>query len=409
MKKILCSLIVFILLSCSLCSCAGDPLETIREEFAKFDALNRVAIVEDNELITKSLRIDLEEVFGVSDSDLIKGVSIANDAVYAVIDNTSDSGEISIYKADINTKAMSLMKRIASSAGDVRVLAQDDWLFIDLISDNSVRTDLYSVVDGEYSEDVSEQELFGLRENRYSCIIDSEDSFVVTDSVSGESRVIDSVYLESTWYGGAMSTLSAKPYISKMHNGKIILVYRSDHWTQRFFGDHGLICFVYDFEKNEIVFDSILSADDEDVELIYNTRSEKTNYNYEYHRLQKNKSPQVAGAINFYLFYRVEGDTVAPAIKIYDSYRYRNPDEQRKIIETIIEFDGGEHGFSLENIDFYLLEWKFHNFAYDHPNSVSAFTDMPYEKVVRSSKDVDLNTNDPRREIYEQWEAAVWQ
>ena len=409
-KKAFCSFILIALICCSVCSCASDPVNAVQEEFAKFKTMNSVALVGENELVTKNLRINLEETLGIPDHNMIRGLSISNNYLYAITERSSDGLEISIYKVDLGTKARTLMVQRDVSADRVEINVKNGFFLINVTRGELTQTDAYSVAGGEYIENASAETLANLQSERYACRIQNGDSFLVEDLASGESRVIDASYLESTWYGGALSALSARPHSAEVRNGRIVLIYRSNHWSQALFGGNDMICFVYDFEGDDIAFDSILKpSDDGEVQILYNIKSAQQNYNYKYYRLKKNKSPQLDGAINYYLFYREEGGTTVPAIKIYDSYRFRDSEEQREIIKTIIASDNGEHGFSEEDIDFYLLEWKFHNFAYDHPNSVSAVLDMPYEKVVKSSKDVDLNTNDKHRDVYEQWADAVWQ
>ena len=129
-------------------------------------------------------------------------------------------------------------------------------------------------------------------------------------------------------------------------------------------------------------------------------QEQEIEYNYEYNKLKHDKDSWVDGAVNYYLYYRRVNGTVAPAIKIYNSHKYRNEDEQREIIQTIIAMDKGEHGFSLDDIDYYVLEWKFHNFAYDHPKTAAAFLKKSEDFVVNSSRHVDLNTNDFYADFY---------
>ena len=65
-KKVFCSFILIALICCSVCSCASDPVNAVQEEFAKFKTMNSVALVGENELITKNLRINLEETLVVA-------------------------------------------------------------------------------------------------------------------------------------------------------------------------------------------------------------------------------------------------------------------------------------------------------------------------------------------------------
>ena len=52
-------------------------------------------------------------------------------------------------------------------------------------------------------------------------------------------------------------------------------------------------------------------------------------------------------------------------------------------------------------VDYYIDEWCVHNYAVKNPAWIATILGKTEEEVVASAKDVDLNTNDENRTIYE--------
>lgn len=123
----------------------------------------------------------------------------------------------------------------------------------------------------------------------------------------------------------------------------------------------------------------------------------------EYHYAET-KDDLVDGAVNYKLktHTNTTSGITAPVIKIYNSVQYNTEESQRKILEHIItSADGISAGLSLEDIDYYLDEWAVHNYAAKNPSWVASILGKTPEEVVSTSEDVDLNTNDEHRDIYE--------
>jgi len=129
----------------------------------------------------------------------------------------------------------------------------------------------------------------------------------------------------------------------------------------------------------------------------------RSKLNSEYHYAET-KDDLVDGAVNYKIktHTNTTSGVTAPVIKIYNSYQYETEESQRKILEHIItSADGISAGLSLEDIDYYLDEWTVHNYAVKNPSWVASILGKTPEEVTSSSKDVDLNTNDEHRNIYE--------
>ena len=123
----------------------------------------------------------------------------------------------------------------------------------------------------------------------------------------------------------------------------------------------------------------------------------------EYHYAES-ESAILAGAVNYKIKTHTNASTgvSAPVIKIYNSADYTSEQTQRRILEYIITSDEGvSAGLSLSDIDYYIDEWCVHNYAAKNPAWIATVLGKTEEEVVASAKDVDLNTNDENRTIYE--------
>ncbi len=129
----------------------------------------------------------------------------------------------------------------------------------------------------------------------------------------------------------------------------------------------------------------------------------KAALNSVYHYAESNED-LVDGAVNYRLKTHTNTSTgvSAPVIKIYNSSQYTTEESQRKILEHIItSADGISAGLSLDDIDYYLDEWAIHNYAVKNPAWIATILGKTTEEVISSAEDIDLNTNDEHRSIYE--------
>jgi len=141
-----------------------------------------------------------------------------------------------------------------------------------------------------------------------------------------------------------------------------------------------------------------------------NNNDEPTEDAYKYHRKTKESDDLVEGAVNYYIYEISDSDGVAvPCIRIYNSHMYRDEKDQREILNYIINLEGDTVGLSSSDIDYYIQEWKFHNFAYDNPKLAASFLKTTEKSVIESSMHVDLNVNDPNSKLYKWLGWLIWQ
>ena len=55
------------------------------------------------------------------------------------------------------------------------------------------------------------------------------------------------------------------------------------------------------------------------------------------------------------------------------------------------------------DIDYYVKEWNVHNVAYKHLKLAAKKLGWDVDIVIKRAEHVDLNTDDPKHEIYEKW------
>ena len=110
------------------------------------------------------------------------------------------------------------------------------------------------------------------------------------------------------------------------------------------------------------------------------------------------------GKVNYKISEHTNQDSgiTAPVIKIYNSYTVTDVFEQEKILYHIINTEEGRAiGLSEVDIEYYLKEWKVHNFMYEKPTAVALIMNMTADEVRARAKDVDLNTNDEKSGVYD--------
>ncbi|MBO5010643.1 MAG: hypothetical protein J6D20_08110 [Clostridia bacterium] len=118
----------------------------------------------------------------------------------------------------------------------------------------------------------------------------------------------------------------------------------------------------------------------------------------------------VSDKINFKLSTHKNTSTgvTAPVIKIYNSTLYTTEAEQRSILEYIISSDVGvEAGLLKSDIDYYIKEWKMHNYAAKYPGWVASLLDKTRDEVIKSAEHADLNTNDEHASVYESFASML--
>lgn len=126
-----------------------------------------------------------------------------------------------------------------------------------------------------------------------------------------------------------------------------------------------------------------------------------TDGNFTYH-YSKDEYDVVDGCVNYSMGVHTEGNVTAPVIKIYNSINYTDIEDERAIIEHIINTHKGKYSdLSTDNISYYLSEWQVHNVAYMGSSALgSVFTLTQIEEIKDRARDVDLNTNDNKALLY---------
>ena len=146
-----------------------------------------------------------------------------------------------------------------------------------------------------------------------------------------------------------------------------------------------------------VVLTSCSPSSSEEPEATENITDGKFTYHY-----SKDEHDIVDGCVNYSIGEHTEGNVTAPAIKIYNSINYTNIEDERAIIEHIINTHKGKYSdLSTDNISYYLSEWQVHNVAYMGSSALgSVFTLTQIEEIKDSARDVDLNTNDNKALLY---------
>ena len=254
-----------------MCSCNDSTIHEARTEFSKFDADKRIAIVDGKEMFIGDCCVNLEWAFNIQNHHLIRAIALANDSIYAVIAKQVNDFDVKIFKFELNTQKLTLLYERTRTGTEISGYVQNDLFFLNFKNNGTKQTDVYSILTGEYLENVSSNVVTELQKTKYSVQDQHRVSFTVTNLESSESIVIDAEHLISTQYGDSLLAVSAYPYRSKVCNDKIILTYRVENWSQLIPDGYTFICFVYDFEKNKMIFDSVLYPSDcEGIVIRYN-------------------------------------------------------------------------------------------------------------------------------------------
>ena len=126
-----------------------------------------------------------------------------------------------------------------------------------------------------------------------------------------------------------------------------------------------------------------------------------TDGKFTYH-YSKDEHDIVAGCVNYSIGEHTEGNVTAPVIKIYNSINYTDIEDERAIIEHIINTHKGKYSdLSTDNISYYLSEWQVHNVVHMGSSAIgSVFTLTQIEEIKDHARDVDLNTNDDKAIFY---------
>ena len=91
----------------------------------------------------------------------------------------------------------------------------------------------------------------------------------------------------------------------------------------------------------------------------------------------------------------------APVLKIYFSNKITNEADMREILTYLIMSErGAKAGLSLADIDYYVVEWKAHNYMFDNPSLPASLLGITTDEVKERAKHVDLNTDDPHASKY---------
>lgn len=277
-KKLM--IITTIVLLCLLCltSCGEDTTQKAKEEFAKYyTGVNDVAVIYDDRIIYfEEYSIDLDEVCSEQESN--HGLIIESDRFYFTTSESTGmfNYKLNVYESDLTGSEIKLIYSKDGYKTHPWVCSTEDSFYVEHYADtalnkDSVQIDKFTIASGEYvnvaagngcslSDYHVEQ-----KSGEYAIEIiksegtDDHGKFDITDSGSGNQRVVDEDYLKSTVYIESLEKFNYSVKRADISNGHILLTYSigaGDGWNS----PH--LVFEYDFEANTLEYKLLAFATD---------------------------------------------------------------------------------------------------------------------------------------------------
>ena len=263
-----------------LTSCGEDTTQQAKEEFAKYyTGENDIAVIYDDRIIYfEKYSIDLDEVYHKQESN--NGLIIESDRFYFT---TSESVgmfdyKLNVYESDLTGSEIKLIYSKGGYKTHPWVYSTENSFYVEHYTDtalnkDSVQIDKFTSASGEYVNvaagngcSLSDYHVEQKSEEYAVEIIRNEDAddhgkFVITDSKSGNRRVVDENYLKSTVYIESLEKFNYSAKRADISNGHILLTYSigaGDGWN----APH--LVFEYDFATNTLEY-KLLAFTDESI------------------------------------------------------------------------------------------------------------------------------------------------
>ena len=263
MKKI--GLLILTILTLFLVSCGQDTTQLAKEEFSKYyNGENKVFLCIDDYLYFEKNTLDL--------SDLVDGNEY-NNGLIVTQENIlfSTSKENSMFNFTLNIYESNLqgteIKKIFSKDGfktHPLAYAIDDFFYIEHYSNNALDfksrlIDKYTISTGIYENIAKGKDcnLFdyyqSAEQSKYNVEVienissEKHGEFIITNTETGITKVIDDEYLKNTIYIESMEKFNYNPKRFDISNGHILLTYgivAGNGWN------YSHLVFEYDFDLN---------------------------------------------------------------------------------------------------------------------------------------------------------------
>lgn len=304
-------IIISVLLpSCSLLLtlCTKDTTEEATADFSGFsDEKNEVALIHNDVIYTEDAIINLRYLstylfydkeprswiyeihhrkakMNRAGTMLNSGIYISDNMIwFSTVDgNAKDGLTLNIYTTDLSNKVSGKDLRLvySKSGFDTRPYSGpvgEDMYFLlyssGSPSEREIRVDRYSIAENKYETvtKVKERDLsdaYPAVENRYTVTLEQDPSlnsrkiFVISDSESGMTKVIDDVYLESSIYSDMLNKYGFNALRSDVSNGHVLLTYAISAGN---INNTSYLVFEYDFESDTLEYKLLAFTPNDDV------------------------------------------------------------------------------------------------------------------------------------------------
>lgn len=276
MKK---TLLLFIMVCFALCatSCREDTTNLAKDEFGKYyNGKNEVAISMYSTIYFEDYKIDLNEL--KPNEEFNEGLIMEKDKFYFTTceENSFFDFTLRIYESDIYGSEIRLIFSKGGYKTHPWVSGTSDLFYIEhyletALIQQSKQIDRYSLENGSYEvvaggnncklSDYTvkdETEKYKIVNDKSS---DGNDKFIITNTETGEERIVDDQYLATTEYIESMEMFKYSTRRFDIVNGHILLTYSigaGDGWNYPF------LIFEYDFDTDNLEYKTLLFLRDKE-------------------------------------------------------------------------------------------------------------------------------------------------
>ena len=263
LKKVFSLLLIVV--AFFLTSCWQDTTQEAKEEFSKyFNKKNEVVLILHDHLYFEEYTLNIREKIKENEIEYISGTCVfLNGLVYFVAVKTSNMGlkidSLCVYSCNAQGENVKLIYNKSGTYKNLKIVEQEDCYYIQYESEDITCIDKFTIKTKEYSNVIKGnsceiKDILTVEENskyKVETYVNrspyEHGKYVVTNTESGETRIIDNEFLNKTIYIDSMKMFNYSPESYEISKGHILLSYSigaGDGWN------YSQLIFEYNFEKN---------------------------------------------------------------------------------------------------------------------------------------------------------------
>ena len=282
MKKILAIILVLCTSAFSLCSCSNaNNVDAIKQSFSSYIADNHIGIKCNDIIYFDNFLLDFNQF--VQSNESIEFVNTKHDGFYYVSSKETGmfSFELTIYECDFAGKNSKVLFSQSGYETSPSVLGDEEGIFIEhhvgnawgerIVDYYNLATDEY-ISNLTYEEDQNLKQILSASSNIVKCyeitntLTDDRDNYQITITrlSDKETRVISDDLLKNAEFYSLLTQYDYELKSGHLYNGSTILfsciLDTGDFWSVS--PHQGCVVFEYDFDKQQILFKTLVFAPD---------------------------------------------------------------------------------------------------------------------------------------------------